>query len=104
LAALSPGAEQPRREADHSPPINARLRNAWSYTSSSIRPHEVDFRFDLHFYLKAAVLHVSAVVIIHTSFSSIYTLRDKGRFITKFFEHVTIIGKIVHKEIKGRLH
>jgi hypothetical protein len=35
LGALSPG-----READHSPPYNAKVKNAWSYTSTPpIRLH-----------------------------------------------------------------
>jgi hypothetical protein len=30
--ALSLGAKRPRREADHSPPSSAEVKNAWSYT------------------------------------------------------------------------
>jgi hypothetical protein len=30
----SPGIEQPVREADHSPPSSAEVKNAWSFTSS----------------------------------------------------------------------
>jgi hypothetical protein len=33
--ALSLGVKLPRREADHSPPSSAEVRNAWSYTSTS---------------------------------------------------------------------
>jgi hypothetical protein len=32
--ALSPGVKRPRREADHSPPSSAEVKNAWSYTST----------------------------------------------------------------------
>jgi hypothetical protein len=31
--ALSPGVKRPGREADHSPPTSAEVKNAWSYTS-----------------------------------------------------------------------
>jgi hypothetical protein len=30
---LSLGVKRPRREADHSPPSSAKVKNAWSYTS-----------------------------------------------------------------------
>jgi hypothetical protein len=37
---LSLGVKQPGREADHSPPSSAEVKNAWSYTSTpSIRLH-----------------------------------------------------------------
>jgi hypothetical protein len=29
-----PGVKRPGREADHSPPISAEIKNAWSYTST----------------------------------------------------------------------
>jgi len=32
--ALSPGVKRPDREADHSPPSTAEVKNAWSYTST----------------------------------------------------------------------
>jgi len=32
--AFSPGVKRPVREADHSPPSNAEVKNAWSYTST----------------------------------------------------------------------
>jgi hypothetical protein len=32
--ALSPGVKRPGREADHSPPSSAEVKNAWSYTSN----------------------------------------------------------------------
>jgi hypothetical protein len=31
---LSPGLKRPAREADHSPPTSAEVKNAWSYTST----------------------------------------------------------------------
>jgi hypothetical protein len=31
---LSLGVKRPRREADHSPPSSAEVKNAWSYTST----------------------------------------------------------------------
>jgi hypothetical protein len=31
---LSPGVKRPGREADHSPPSSAEVKNAWSYTST----------------------------------------------------------------------
>jgi hypothetical protein len=31
---LSPGVKWPWREADHSPPSSAEVKNAWSYTST----------------------------------------------------------------------
>jgi hypothetical protein len=31
---LSRGVKRPRREADYSPPSNAEVKNAWSYTST----------------------------------------------------------------------
>jgi hypothetical protein len=34
--ALSLGVKRPRREADHSPPSNAEVKNMWSYTSSPL--------------------------------------------------------------------
>jgi hypothetical protein len=33
--ALSLGVEWPDREAEHSPPSSAQVKNAWSYTSTS---------------------------------------------------------------------
>jgi len=35
---LSAGTEWPGREADHSPPSSAEVRNAWSYTFTSPPP------------------------------------------------------------------
>jgi hypothetical protein len=32
--ALSLGVKQPGREADHSPPSSAEIKNEWSYTST----------------------------------------------------------------------
>jgi hypothetical protein len=32
--ALSPGVKGPEHEADHSPPSNTEVKNAWSYTST----------------------------------------------------------------------
>jgi hypothetical protein len=37
--ALSLGIKQPVREADHSPPSSAEVKNAWSYTST----HQYNF-------------------------------------------------------------
>jgi hypothetical protein len=34
LDALSPEVKRPGREADHSPPSSAEVKNAWSYTST----------------------------------------------------------------------
>jgi hypothetical protein len=34
LGALSLGVKRPEREADHSPPSSAEVKNAWSYTST----------------------------------------------------------------------
>jgi hypothetical protein len=40
--ALSPVIRQPKRDADHSPPSSAEVKNAWSYTSTPpIRLHGV---------------------------------------------------------------
>jgi hypothetical protein len=40
--ALSLGVKRPEREADHSPPSSAKVRNAWSYTSTPpLRLHGV---------------------------------------------------------------
>jgi hypothetical protein len=37
---LSLGAKRPRREADHSPPSSAEVKNVWSYTSTAtVRLH-----------------------------------------------------------------
>jgi hypothetical protein len=33
-AALVPGIKRQEREADHSPPSNTEVKNAWSYTST----------------------------------------------------------------------
>jgi len=33
--ALSPGVKRPGREADHSPPSSAEVKNAWIYTSTT---------------------------------------------------------------------
>jgi hypothetical protein len=39
---LSMGVKRPRREADHSPPSSAEVKNAWSYTSTlPIRLHGI---------------------------------------------------------------
>jgi hypothetical protein len=41
-AALSLRVKLPRREADHSPPSSAEVKNAWSYTSTPpLRLHDV---------------------------------------------------------------
>jgi len=32
-----PGVKQPEREADHSPPSSAKVKNDWSYTSTPPR-------------------------------------------------------------------
>jgi hypothetical protein len=34
LVAIYPRVERPGREADHSPPHSARVKNVWSYTST----------------------------------------------------------------------
>jgi hypothetical protein len=40
--ALSLGVKRPGREADHSPPSSAEVKNAWSYTSTPpVRLHGV---------------------------------------------------------------
>jgi len=39
---LSSGVKRPRREADHSPPSSDEVKNAWRYTSTSIRLHGVE--------------------------------------------------------------
>jgi hypothetical protein len=40
--ALSLGVKRPGREADHSPPTSAEVKNAWSYTSTpTIRFHGI---------------------------------------------------------------
>jgi len=40
-----PGVKRPEREADHSPPSIAKVKNAWSYTSTSpVRLHGVVHR------------------------------------------------------------
>jgi hypothetical protein len=36
IGALSLGVRQPEHEADHSPPSTAEVKNAWSYTSTSL--------------------------------------------------------------------
>jgi len=36
LGALSPRMKWPGREADHSPPSSDEIKNAWSYTSTSL--------------------------------------------------------------------
>jgi hypothetical protein len=36
LGAISLGVKQPVREADHSPPSSAEVKNAWSYTSTPL--------------------------------------------------------------------
>jgi len=42
---LSLGVNRPEREAAHSPPSNAEIKNAWSYTyTPQIRPHSVVLR------------------------------------------------------------
>jgi hypothetical protein len=39
---LIPGLKRPGREADHTPPSSAEVKNAWSYTSAPpLRPHGV---------------------------------------------------------------
>jgi hypothetical protein len=41
--AISPEVKRPGREADHSSPYSAELKNAWSYNSiPPIRFHDVD--------------------------------------------------------------
>jgi hypothetical protein len=32
--ALSPGVKRPGRDADHSPPTSAEVKNTWNYTST----------------------------------------------------------------------
>jgi len=38
---LSPWVERPGREANHSPPHSAEIKNAWSYTSTTLRLNDV---------------------------------------------------------------
>jgi hypothetical protein len=38
LGALSPEVKRPGREADHSPPSSAQVKNAWNYTSTPNTP------------------------------------------------------------------
>jgi hypothetical protein len=40
-AALSTEVKRPGREADHSPPFSAEVKNAWSYLHSPVRLHDV---------------------------------------------------------------
>jgi len=46
------GSKAPKREADHSPPSNAAVKNTWSYTSTpTIYRHGVDReKLYLHLY------------------------------------------------------
>jgi len=40
--ALFPGVKRPGHEADHSPPPSAKVKNAWSYTSTpTVRFHGI---------------------------------------------------------------
>jgi hypothetical protein len=40
---LFPGLKRPGREADHSPPSSAEIKNAWSYTSTVTRLYDPAF-------------------------------------------------------------
>jgi len=49
-----PGVKRPGREADHSPPPSAEVKNAWSYTSTPLwygaqLKHRDNFTFTLQF-------------------------------------------------------
>jgi hypothetical protein len=47
--ALSPGVKRSRREADHSPPSSAEVKNAWKlYIHSPIRLHGVVLSYEKH--------------------------------------------------------
>jgi hypothetical protein len=57
--ALFLGVKRPRREADHSPPSSAEVKNAWSYTSTPqyvfmawcLVKHRDNFTFTLVYYI-----------------------------------------------------
>jgi hypothetical protein len=65
--ALSLGVKRPRREADHSPPLSVRSKNAWSYTSTPqyvfmawcLVKHRDNFTFTFNF--KG---HVASIVTV----------------------------------------
>jgi len=51
----SPGAKRPGREVDHSPPSSAEVKNAWSYTSTPSRLHDVVLKHKDNFTFTLAV-------------------------------------------------
>jgi hypothetical protein len=67
--ALSLGVKWPGREADHSPPSSAEIKNAWSYTSTPqyvfmawyLVKHRDNFTFYIHTYV-----HTYIHTYIHT--------------------------------------
>jgi hypothetical protein len=44
----SPELQRPEREADHSPPTSAEVKNSWSYTSTSLNPSWREESFTLY--------------------------------------------------------
>jgi hypothetical protein len=78
--ALSLGVKRPVREADHSPPSSAEVKNAWSYTSTPpIRFHgEVIFKHRDNFY----ILIVEAMGLIHAIYTGSSINEIIGNLIT----------------------
>jgi hypothetical protein len=64
-----PGVKLPGREADHSPPSNAEVKNAWSYTSTpSVRLHCVVLskaQEQVYFFLYFNVTEVTEELTVH---------------------------------------
>jgi hypothetical protein len=62
-----PGVKRPGREADHSPPSSAEVKNTWSYTSTPpIRLHGVvlsSTQGQLYFYI---IIIIIIIIINHT--------------------------------------
>jgi hypothetical protein len=69
--ALSLEVKRPRREADYSPPSSAKVKNAWSYTSTPpIRLDGVLFDFTFYFSL---VRDQSRQVILEVKLADVWT-------------------------------
>jgi hypothetical protein len=69
LGALSLGVKRPGREADHSPPSSAEVKNVWSYTSIPEYVFMawclVKHRDNFTFYLYYCTIHTTVLVLAY---------------------------------------
>jgi hypothetical protein len=95
LYVFSLGVKRPRREADHSPPSSAEVKNAWIYTSTPQYVFmvwcSVNDRDNLTFYLTYNDFW-SHFIIQHSSPSSAWSCGQKSPWKNKILWHTKLIN------------